>query len=408
MAESTYAIRGHGPHPFIRLLALFWLLGGVVLLLMGAGVWPDEAENWSRVDLWGLLAAGVASLLLGSGLMWGKLWAQPAAVLYHLWLALAALFLLFEGWPFEMLVTTLPTLLTPASWSGVLAFLLLGLAAFSLLVSYLFGQRNSWRHFASRRLSPLRNLCSCCGATQQAGGTCPYCDIDPERFYFLEPLVMGAMRTLLPFELGHWRIQIGRGVPWGNHARLQHEHYAKIGNHHANIEMDPQTDELRISPAGLQYEIAVNNCPVQMSMTVKSGDIIKLSDIEFVLGTSDDKPVLAYFYSVQDGYNIKHLLVFSAKQPERKIGRAKNNDVVFPYQWMGISNHHATIIYSPTKNTFHIYNESQQKETLRVDGDQIVEPEHNYELGMKKTALTFDQYDFWFLPISYEQGINGG
>lgn len=416
MDQKVSGSRGHGPHPLIRLLALFWLGGAMLALLMGVGLWPDGAEDWSGSTRWVLIAAAFAGLLFGLSLMWGKLWAQPAAILYHFWLALAMLLWLFAEWPFEGVGESLPAFLAPDSWSGPMAFLLFGLtlAALLLLLSYRFSQREAWQLFATTDAPRLNKLCSGCGATlDNKNGEaspwekCAYCDAPQQIKYFLRPMVFGAHRVLLPFELGHWRVQIGRGVPAHSEARLQHERYKSIGRYHAYIEMNPQSKQLMISSAGLHYEIMVNDELIYQSSAVQTGDIIKLSDVEFILEADDDDVVLAYLISLEN-QNLRYRLLFSVRQFARTIGRAKNNDVVLPPDWRGVSSKHATILYEPKAKTFYIYNDSTREGTLRVDGDMVIEHGKNYDLDHQRTYLTFDRHDFVFVPVPYEVDANGG
>lgn len=264
---------------------------------------------------------------------------------------------------------------------------------------------SSWRQKVS---TDTLDKC-CCGATlddkekQKCG-----CNNTPTHLnYFLRPLLPSAYRVLLPFESGHWRVQIGRGVPARREARLQHKRYKSIGRHHANIEINPQSEELIISPAKSHYEIAVNDEPIYGPKPVQIGDIIKLSDVEFILEAADDEVLLAYLISIEKP-DLKYRLLFSRRQRERSIGRAKNNDVVLPPNWIGISEKQVTMIYEPKTNTLYIYNDSTQKGTLHVHGNMMIGPKQNYKLFHRETPLRLDQHDFLFIQVPYDPNANQG
>lgn len=388
------------PRIFIPLLALLWLLTAIMMLAMGSGFWPDGAADWPIFNRVGLITTGIAALLLSCFLILRKAWTQPTAVLYNLWLAISLLFFLFLEWPFEGLMSLLPDSLSAYSSSSLIALILFVVAAPCLLFAYLLSQRDVWRHFASKAPSALNNLCQDCGATKNNKKYCPYCNTPPESYYILKPLeLLGAEIVTLKFEIGHWQIAIGRGVAGDDAYLPDDQHYQSIGSHHANIKLEPKNKQLTISRTRLEYEIAVNGRPIEMAAPLKSGDIIKLSNVEFYFGTPDNLPVVAYLSSINNYQGmINERLIFHKLKDKITIGRNLDNDLVLPEELEGISRRHVIISYQYDENSFYIINKSSQKNSMQVNGN-LVDYNKLFKLEPEEAYLTFDKYDFKFIPV---------
>lgn len=409
MAQATTSFASVQRYRFIVvILALFWLVIGIVALIPAAGVWPSGLFEGRLLNHIAIAGLGVASLILSLYLIMRRAWARPAAVIYHLWFgAILLLFVLRPSAAFSTLIVELPTWFTADTWLALLRLILLLTGVGSLAIAYFLEQPAAWDAFIAQRTARRTVVCPVCGATkkrEEDQEVCPYCDTTVSVLYFLQPVLKNARRILLMFEPGHSRIRIGRSVGNGE-AWIdtgENKRYRTISRHHADIELDFKSGEMTLHKAFTSQEVAVDDQPVLMSAPVTLGSLIQLGKVQFVLGNSEYEPTLAYFVD-QANERRRFLLRFNGLDNQQRIGRGRDCDIVLPNH-PDIAHHHATIIFDPENEMFFIRNESERS-PLYIDG-HLLEPGQAQELSTQELIIIqLGSHNFNFLPVLYQPKI---
>ena len=394
----------------ILLLAIFWLIVGVVTLIPGSGSWPSNLFRGNLLNQITVASTGIASVTLAVFLLLRRAWARPAAVIYHLWLGGILLILVLRPTPFFIpLLNNFPRWLTQETWAWFLRTGLVLISIISFSVAYFLEQLSAWDAFSEPRLNSKRLVvCPKCGATRQRQGDqefCSYCDTSLRVIYFLQPVLKNARRILLLFEPGHSRIHVGRSV--GNSEAWidtsEHKRYRTISRHHADIEIDFKTGALTVHKALTSQDLLVDDQPVMMSAPVQLGSLIQMGKVQFVLGNSDYEPTLAYFVE-QLNEEQRFLLRFNGLDNEQTIGRGKDCNIVLS-DFPDIDHHHITIIFDPTSQMFFARTESG-RHPVYIDG-------HILDLGKAQPLSTQEliviqlgSHNFNFLPVLYQPQLN--
>ncbi|MEM7127937.1 MAG: FHA domain-containing protein [Chloroflexota bacterium] len=395
--------------PALPNLARMWIFGLICILLWS---W------WWRTQLFANateLFAIILFLFVSGWMIWGVRrgpgWFWPVAVVQHSLLGIGFLVLLFRA-DYANFAAKLPTLLVPTGWFWGIALALFLLSVWTFFTAYQLTLPTYRKRFLTKT-PPRLTVCKVCGATlKSSDDPCDHCRPKQVTAYFLHPVtdfnksVCTVPRLTLAFEPGHWTIRVGRDATFAGYDDLwinekQYPAYKTVSRHHADIRLEQATGLLQIYSRSAAGRVEVNDKAVDTSAPLAVGDLIRLGNARFILGSPKERPQLAYLVQLPER-KVSFLCRFRENYPsQQRIGRASDNDVSFPEEprYESISRHHATLFYEPDGHLFLIRNDSSTAKIIYDNGEELakdmvqeIRDNARIDLGTQK---------FIFIPITY-------